>query len=340
MHHEPSFRPLSRSIPLSAVIGLLLAAFCLTQITRAQDPYYVSDDGILKVYPLKHTDVQTVVTSIQTFFPDAPSLQFQADVRLNQLIARGRKESIEQLEELLKIIDQASPVSEAQISAFTLSNVPAESAMKTVSMLLSSDRDNDLRMSVDPTSNSIIVSTSSPELLKLVEAKLQLIDQPRPDQAGDKQPGPCEIRVTWLIETKDLEDDDKASTRPLPKSLEKLGKRLIERHGFQDLRTLTSLASTVSPKPQNDGPASFTGNSQIQGSTEAELQAGGEIRLATDDSGRFEIRLQAKMILTNYGSETSPESSLIIPSNHPVAIAVADTAPYRSVLVLEIEELE
>ena len=333
MHHEPSFRPLSRSIPLFAVIGLLLVSPIATPSLQAQD-----ENAVLQVFALERMNATNAESIITTVYGD-DLMRIQADPDQNRLIVLASKASLAKVAETLQTLDQPAPVQESKSVVFYIAHVPAEDLLQSMNMILKAHPLDGVNMVANKRTNSIIVSAPTAESLSFIESKIELIDQPLPDDAADKQPGPCEIRVTWLIETKDLDDDDKASTRPIPKSLEKLGNHLIQRHGFQELRTLTSLASTVSPG-QDLGPASFTGNSHKQGVTEAELQVGGEIQLATDDSGRFEIHYRAKMTLTDYGSESSPESSLIIPANHPVAISVADTAPYRSVLVLEIEELE
>jgi len=126
------------------------------------------------VYPLKHADANEVAKSLEMLLnlDDAQNkTRIIPEPRINALFVSGPKETLREIEQFLKILDQQSLGEIHEIKVFALRNLRAQDAQATVSALV-----NNAQISVDQRTNSLI-AVGKEDDLKAIEAILMKLDE-------------------------------------------------------------------------------------------------------------------------------------------------------------------
>jgi type II secretory pathway component GspD/PulD (secretin) len=152
----------------------------------------------LCVYHLKKSQASLVEKVLVTMLPgveNGSGARVAVDARLNSLIVAAKPEVHKHVEEIIRVLDtqpQREPEPEGhQIKVFSIMNADALSMAEVIDGII--DREN-LRISVDERTNSIIARSDKQETLDMMEAILL-----RLDQAAEQKVHTFHVRIVWLM---------------------------------------------------------------------------------------------------------------------------------------------
>jgi hypothetical protein len=151
------------------------------------------------------------VTDAKAFFEEVlPDISFTPWKDGNRFVVRGTEKDVAEFEQLLAEFDQpAASAPTSQIRVFSLKNTDAEEVASTVSELMGGVED--LRISVDYRTNSIVVTGDSSRL-SIIEGVIKILDTNAPVAQAGRETRVLELKhtpVTNIAETlRDFFDTD------------------------------------------------------------------------------------------------------------------------------------
>ncbi len=336
--------PMARAAMTTAILGgwLLVGAVLAQEAKKAAPPLVAataSDDSPwLEANVLKHADVTQALDVLQTCLTDLDGCKVSADAERNMLIVLGNREAHDQVQEILKTIDQPRQ-DNAQIKIFYLHNSKSDDIANALGVLTDTE---EVRISVDAGPNRLIVS-GTPETLQIVEAIVAKLDEATPTQSNSRF-GPSTtfvVRLVWLASGPDAGDgaDPAADLNGVLGVLEKEGIEDVRQVAQTTVNTGTDGQFAVSCRPTyGERPARWT--------IDGELEVGEET---------LELRLQLSisrdpLVLGSDGKAIQQpiatgmpeeelvdlETNLAIPDGTSVILATIPTGKTQSIFVVNI----
>lgn len=155
----------------------------------------------LHLYQLQHVDADYAAATVEFLLSPGESLgagdrvRVEADPKNNRLLLYAPSHVQEEVKALLEKID-APPEADAglQIKLFSLVYAEATTAAETLSGLFTAD---DVQISVDPRTNSI-VAKGSPSSLQVMENLLLRLDEAQSHATAGDPSTTLQVRVVWL----------------------------------------------------------------------------------------------------------------------------------------------
>lgn len=187
------------------LLASLVGVFCLSVGPAAAadatlpDPYAVAskkaapkdEQKLLVVYPLRHVDGQTVLTTVPQVFPDAT---VTLDSRTNRVLVHASRSGHAVVEELIKALDVPPEAGEKKEEQNTLEVYSLKYADGQTVVMMAAEVVPDAMMTLDSDSKRLIAYASASEHKRLKEF-IQQIDI-APESGGGDQ-----IKVFQLVHT-------------------------------------------------------------------------------------------------------------------------------------------
>ena len=314
----------------------LVAVFLFTLSASQMRVLGQEDVDGFKIFPLQFVDAAEVLNLVDGLVQDdAPRMVM--DRRLNRVYAHGHPNSLKLLERLIAEIDVETPPVEAGtiIKVFRLGNSAALDVANVLSDLIGTEQAKTVRLSVDESQNSIVVS-GKPVDLEVMEALIQRLDD---SNGGEKQtsestPENIIVRVTWLVDGYQLNEEQIQNLlrQPVP-AHDKLVKGLIDSGSMERIRSLTSSATSIEVHPSTQKPNKFANTSMrdVNGIMHS-MAAEGTVQPVS--GGKYKLDISLNLIQGQV--ELTVGSTISLPKNHPVAFSISDVGDFKSAAVVEI----
>ena len=181
-------------IAAPSLTALVVIALCAP--TFAQETPTAQAQTVVKIFSVANADAADITKVVDellgTISKDSPSIARTAtDARTNSIIASGTVDDLNVVEAIVKRLDEKK-TKKQQISVFQLKNTAAPDAARSVSDWLNekskqghsgeqqSAASTASRITADPISNSLIVTTADNASLKELETVIKALDTPPP----------------------------------------------------------------------------------------------------------------------------------------------------------------
>lgn len=311
-------------------VALTMTMICAAPC-NAQEPEFV-------VVSLQYVPAEDVVQMVmQMAREQAPDMV--VDQRLNRVFAQGTPESLQLMKKLIGELDIQQPTPNPPntvVKVYQLSHANADNVANVLHSLVSKQQAQTTRLSVDHSTNSLIVSGIS-EDLKIMEELLVRLDQPGQELTTSPS-GPVEnvvVRVTWLVDSTQLSDQAEILEilrQPVP-AHESLVQALSESGAMSNIRSVTSSATSIQITSAEGRPTEFRNTSMrnLKGTLHS-IIAEGTVRKKSDDAYELDIDLE----LVQGPVQITVGSTILLPLDHPVAFSVSDVGDFKSAAVVEI----
>ena len=145
----------------------------------------------------------------------------------------------------------------------------------------------------------------------------------------------CIVRVTWLVDASKLTDD--FSLSPPHASLQELVQSLKQNNSFQDVKTLTTVETSVMLSMDAVSGSNEFKNTSMKvlrsenSSGTAKIRSQGFVHGIPGDKYELDIALELESSVV-----VPVKTKIILPSNHPVAFSISDIGQFQSAVVVEI----
>lgn len=93
-------------------LTILVTCFSMPGTVLSQEAPHAEDKAvqkIIKMFHIEHASTDQMMSVIQTILEDKVDLRLSADIRLNSIIAQGTPETLKDVEEVIKALDQRPP---------------------------------------------------------------------------------------------------------------------------------------------------------------------------------------------------------------------------------------
>lgn len=292
----------------------------------------IADDEHMVSFRIAHADAGSVYKVAEAMLADHANVRLALDTKSNSIFIKGSKESIEVLRSVVESVD--TPPQKLEIMMFPLKHNHASDLLPLIKTVLQQQMANeDIRMSTDPSSNTLVVSAPKKKL-ELISQLVEKLDQPIEEgrQAKNGIVENCVVRITWLI---DADPEIEARYRQPNPTLEKLVTAMRTNKVMKLPRSLTEIQSVVKA-----GAFSTTGGTKFSSSTNRDVNSvpiaatvRGTLQLAPDGKS-YELELDLEM--QNGASKVKTGTQLNLPKNHPVAFNLSDVGDLKSAVVVQL----
>ena len=297
----------------------------------AVDPFGVpaasSPEARVCVYSLKYANAQTIIHLLQMVVP-------QSRVTIdssNSMIVFGAPSDHERIAKLLQTLDVPAKEDMKQIKIFSIQNADVDSLAQALTGVLSQ---NDLKIAVDPRSNSII-AVGAENQLEIVEAIIMRLDETR-DKDLQRQRA-FQVRIVWLASG--LSDE---APKPVPDLLKVVNELITV--GVTGLRQVGQAIVNVA-----SGSDFQIGCTPMLGDAPVDTQISGTL-LEMGDLPRLEIEISnrqtfppppsditdARRRVVQYVELAHLETEIVAPLGQYVVLGVTPAGKMTSVFVVQI----
>jgi hypothetical protein len=264
---------------------------------------------------VRRDDVQSVADMLSRMVPD---LQVTAEPQRGIFIMSGAPRALQQAHRLVEMLDQRRAAKkesgESEYRIIPLRHIPAQQMAQILAAAGASD---EIRVAVEPLSNSLLVSGRRPESLTTLEAIVSRFDQARAQ---------LQLRVVWLVSGME-------KTQPVPQDLGPVVGEL-EKIGLKDL----GLACQMSVRSVSDEQL------QIQSPVSLDQTP---MLLSLDGMARLEgsnVQLMLKVQVKSTFPPDAPNTLSVIqttirtPLEHYVVLGVTPGGTYPSAFIVQVTE--
>jgi hypothetical protein len=283
------------------------------------------EDLQIKAYYLRYADAGSIEDTLQRLAPNLPIRSLAVDARSNRILIMAQPEVQKQVEALLELLDTPAEEKEpGQLRVFRVEHAPVESVVPILSEVFASD---EVRISADTRTNSIVVLASPAQLAEL-EALIKMVDresEPRLDL-----PMPFHVRVIWLADGLEADDapEPAGDLKDVLAELEKIGVTGLRQVGQATVYTLDDCEFEINCLP-------------TYGEGASEMKISGRLNAEHGDLPYLSISVSAEQTL--YVGPTKP-GPLVKPARVThrglVSLQTDITAPYGHYVVLGVTPVE